>query len=196
MRLELSTGPIPLVFLGQLYLNEIHAVAPLPGWPRNGSLAFFCDPSAWGFDPLARGHCRVFFLRANEKLSPVTVPKFLPNEARFPERKLLFKCEWTLPTRIACDGVEFSIWGNDGYQALCSQLMGGAGAKEPIHRCGGNPQEIQGDMRLEVQLVTNGIYCGDQTGYQDPRRLALENGAADWRLLLQIDSDEKRCGWV
>jgi uncharacterized protein YwqG len=27
-------------------------------------------------------------------------------------------------------------------------------------------------------------------GYQDPRAKALEAGAADWRLLLQVDSDE------
>ena len=51
-------------------------------------------------------------------------------------------------------------------------------------------------MRLECQLVTNGIYCGDQSAYRDPRRSALEKAAADWKLLLQIDSDEKRLGWM
>jgi uncharacterized protein YwqG len=51
-------------------------------------------------------------------------------------------------------------------------------------------------MRLECQLVTNGIYCGDSSGYQDPRRSVLEKGAADWNLLLQIDSDEKQLGWI
>lgn len=68
----------------------------------------------------------------------------------------------------------------------------------PIHRCGGHPQEIQGEMRLECQLVSNGIYCGDKTGYQDPRRSVLEKkkSATDWHLLMQIDSDEKRLGWM
>ena len=51
-------------------------------------------------------------------------------------------------------------------------------------------------MRLECQLVTNGLYCGDATGYQDPRRASLELGASDWQLLLQIDSDEERLGWM
>ena len=44
--------------------------------------------------------------------------------------------------------------------------------------------------------MTNGIYCGDQSGYRDPRRPVLEKGAADWQFLLQIDSDEERLGWM
>lgn len=51
-------------------------------------------------------------------------------------------------------------------------------------------------MRLECQLVSNGIYCGDPSGYQDPRRASLESGAADWQLLIQIDSDADRLGWM
>jgi len=56
---------------------------------------------------------------------------------------------------------------------------------------------MQGDIRLEAQLVTNGLYCGDGTGYADPRRAVLEPGAKEWRLLLQVDTDdEKRPGWM
>jgi uncharacterized protein YwqG len=91
--------------------------------------------------------------------------------------------------------MDLSIWGNDERE-LCRQLMLTASEGEAIHRCGGHPQEIQGDMRLECQLVTNGLYCGDASGYQDPRRSILEKGAADWHLLLQIDSDEKHLGWM
>jgi uncharacterized protein YwqG len=50
-------------------------------------------------------------------------------------------------------------------------------------------------MRLECQLVTNGIYCGNSSGYRDPRAKVLEPGATDWRLLLQLDSDD-RVGWM
>jgi uncharacterized protein YwqG len=94
------------------------------------------------------------------------------------------------------EGVELSRWSSDPYFRLCGELMPRLSEDEPIHRYGGHPQEIQGDMRLECQLVTNGIYCGDQSGYRDPRRSVLEKGAADWQLLLQIDSDEKRLGWM
>ena len=46
-------------------------------------------------------------------------------------------------------------------------------------------------MQVECQLVTNGLYCGDSTGYQDPRAKDLRDGAAEWRLLMQIDSQDE-----
>lgn len=49
-------------------------------------------------------------------------------------------------------------------------------------------------MQLECQLASNGIYVGDSSGYNHPKRRALENGATDWQLLFQIDSDEKGLG--
>jgi len=61
---------------------------------------------------------------------------------------------------------------------------------EVIHRLLGHPDPVQGDMQLECQLASNGIYCGNSSGYRDPRVPALQSGAADWRLLLQIDSDD------
>lgn len=196
MRQQLPLGPLPLLFLGQLDLSEIHAAAPLPGWPCEGTLAFFHEPSAWGFDPLARGHCRVLFFRRDEELAPVSFPRDLPDAERFPHRRLSFMREWTLPTRLKTNAVEMSFWSNEDYHELCRQLMSVLGEDEPIHRCGGHPQAIQGEMRLECQLVTNGLYCGDSSGYQDPRRTLLEKGVADWDLLVQIDSDEERCSWM
>ena len=59
------------------------------------------------------------------------------------------------------------------------------------HQVLGFPYTIQGDMRLECQLASNGLYCGDETGYKDPRAKALEPGAADWQLLFQLDSDDR-----
>jgi uncharacterized protein YwqG len=59
-----------------------------------------------------------------------------------------------------------------------------------IHKILGHPNQVQGDMQLECQLVSNGLYCGDSAGYQDPKRKVLEKTAGEWRLLLQIDSDE------
>jgi len=45
-------------------------------------------------------------------------------------------------------------------------------------------------MQLEAQLVSNGLYCGDASGYNNPRAKALAAGATDWVLLLQLDSDD------
>jgi uncharacterized protein YwqG len=59
------------------------------------------------------------------------------------------------------------------------------------HQVAGFPSAVQNDsMELECQLASSGLYCGDGSGYNDPRRKALEAGAKDWRLLLQFDSDD------
>lgn len=60
----------------------------------------------------------------------------------------------------------------------------------PLHRIGGHPEPIQGDPKLEAQLVSHGLYCGNHTGYQRGKELGLWDGATDWKLLLQVDSDE------
>ena len=61
----------------------------------------------------------------------------------------------------------------------------------PYHQMGGYPHPVQGDgMELECQLASAGLYLGDPSGYEDVRAKALESGAGDWRLLLQMDSDD------
>jgi uncharacterized protein YwqG len=60
-----------------------------------------------------------------------------------------------------------------------------------LHRLFGHSANVQGDMQLEAQLVSNGLYCGNSSGYEDPRRAALEPGADEWVLLLQLDSDDR-----
>jgi uncharacterized protein YwqG len=61
---------------------------------------------------------------------------------------------------------------------------------ETVHRILGYPDPIQGDMQLECQLASNGIYCGNPADYESPQALELESGQEDWQLLLQIDTDE------
>jgi len=75
----------------------------------------------------------------------------------------------------------------DAYLDLLDEPFGA----KPQHQVGGFPSPVQGDdMELECQLVSHGLYCGDNSGYQGARATALEPGASEWRLLLQIDSDE------
>jgi uncharacterized protein YwqG len=59
-----------------------------------------------------------------------------------------------------------------------------------VHRLLGHPDHVQGDMQVECQLVTNGLEWGAPSGYRDPRAVSLRPGAGDWRLLLQVDSEE------
>ena len=197
-REELHKSIVPLAFLGQLSLSEVRAAVALPGWPAEGTLSFFYDygQRAWGFDPHESGACRIILTSPGEPVISFATPQDLPLEAQFPCRRLSIQREWTLPACLEAESCHLSIAENEAYAELCGQLMPRVNDDDPIHRCGGYPQEIQGDMPLECQLVTNGVYCGDESEYQDPRRPLLEKGAADWRLLLQIDSDEARCGWM
>ena len=196
LRKELSHSDQPLAFLCQLSLSELHVAAPLPGWPTEGNLAFFYDTSQeWGFDPLSRGHCRVLYFPQDKELALRQPPSDLSEDARFPERSFTFSPEWTLPDRVMLGDDCHTIF-DDIFGELFEQFMPVSLGGQPVHRCGGHPHAIQGDMRLECQLVTNGLYCGNSSGYQDPRRKILETGAADWELLLQIDSDPDRLGWL
>jgi uncharacterized protein YwqG len=183
---ELNLGPLPLQFFAQLSLQELASVVTLPGWPSEGTLAFFCDPSSWGFDPKARGHCHVEYFSPGETLKRAPAPEAFPSEAIFPHRFVHFVQEWMLPTGVTLPKSE-----QRSYRELCEALLLAVAGSKAIHRVGGHPQEIQSDMRLECQLVTNGLYCGDSSGYDDPRAKVLAEGAEDWELLLQVDSDEE-----
>lgn len=49
-------------------------------------------------------------------------------------------------------------------------------------------------METECQLASKGIYVGNPEGYQDPLVPELKAGAAEWKLLLQLDTDDDRAG--
>ena len=65
------------------------------------------------------------------------------------------------------------------------------GDNDASHQMGSYASAVQNaDMEMECQLASNGLYVGDSTGYHDPRAAELKEGASDWRLLLQVDSDD------
>lgn len=154
---------------------------PLPG---TGWLTFFYDAaqqSAWGFDPTQRDAWRVVY-------SVDAEPRSAPDGTQtFPEVALAAVEELTAP-----DPFEDALKGmhqteRDGLFALGDALPP---VSEPAHRIGGWPDLVQNSMWLGAQLASNGIYVGGPEGYRDPRVPGLEAGAGDWRLLLQIDSDD------
>ena len=164
---------------------------------REGILAFFYDADQiWGFDPLDRGHCSILFSPEDVPLKPAEFPNSLVSYARYPKRSLQFRREWILPTHLELNNAKPVLWKTDEYRNLVDQLNSDGKPGQLIHRIGGYPQEAQGDMQLECQLVTHGLYCGNQSGYQDPRRTELEKGASDWRLVAQFDSDEAGLSWM
>jgi uncharacterized protein YwqG len=183
---------VPMALLAQLCLQDIAPYDPDERLPKSGMLYFFYEnkEQKWGFDPKDRDHWKVIYYDGDLAVLRAAIP---PKESRFRACRLTFSNEITLPSWESKDieRLKLSRAERDGYAAFPGT---GCGEGEIIHRLLGHPEQIQGDMQLECQCAFHGLYMGDPSGYDDPRRPALEKGADDWRLLLQIDSDEENLG--
>ena len=91
-------------------------------------------------------------------------------------------------------GVEYGSPLYDAYREWCEKRKNAGGSTN--HHLLGHPQVLQNPMELECQLASQGIFCGSPEGFQSGRGQALAGGARDWRLLLQIDSDDEGPGWM
>ena len=180
-----------LSFVAQINLSELPKSGLESGLPRTGMLYFFYDAeqSTWGFDPKDKGSWRVLYAEnLPEEPRGAAFPEDLPAHARYPRKMLKAISDKSIPEPFG-DGVDFDL--SQRQQDLVLDFYGRYSEEgPPKHRLLGHAMPIQSDMRLQCQLVSHGLYCGDQTGYNDPRVKELEPGAQDWRLLLQIDSDD------
>ena len=187
----------PLDYLLQVDLAEASRHDSSGLLPRSGLLSFFYDlqEQPWGYDPKdLEGFC-VVHTPPNTSLQHRTGPH--PDYA-LQEFRLSFSAGLTLPVLGSRDyeRLETSAALTDNerhaYSVFASQLSKGPNQPQggSRHRLLGHADNIQGDMQLEAQLVTNGLYCGNPSGYSDPRARSLEPGADEWVLLLQLDSDD------
>ena len=186
-------SPAPLGFIAQIDLCGIPQVDD--SLPSSGWLYFFydryCEP--WGFDPADRGCCRLFYVNSDRsgleraELPPDSNPDHVAEPCLIEAWP-----ELTLPDDLP--DLEYGTPAYEAYRGLCDELTQAGGLTH--HRVLGHPQLVQNPMELECQLASNGVYCGGSEGYQSDRAESLKSGAAEWRLLLQIDTDEEGPGWV
>lgn len=184
----------PLAFVAQLDLSTLPKV---PGLllPRTGSLSFFFEggENAWGFSPDDAGSGVVLYIKESLSSLPLrSNPRGLEDHLRFQGVRLV--PHFPAPTvpglqDQALDGLGMSPQEREGYYHYHTSLE----ESEPgsIHRIGGYPDCVQGDPKLVAHLVSQGLYCGDPTGYKTGKKRGLFSGAKDWELLLQVDSDDK-----
>lgn len=180
-----------LGFLARLSLSEIHQACPISWLPSSGALLFFYDmlKQPWGFDPKDRGSSTV--LLVPDLQHPVEQINSGPdgNISPFPHRNIAFRQIQVFPGSERA-GVRALQLSDAEFDAM-SDLEESVFQSKPRHQISGFPSPVQGDeMELECQLVTNGLYCGDSSGYKDSRAEALKRGATQWKLLFQIDSDD------
>lgn len=181
----------PLAFLAQLDLSEMAAATAAPWMPVKGQLYFFYDKdqTTWGFDPKDRGSWRVIYCNEApatlfEAEVPAKIEQQIYSSLPVEFRNVVSRPDWQ---RLDVDTGELS---ESDFEKLNESRFApfGNGAK---HQLFGYPIPVQGDhMELECQLASNGVYCGTSEGYQSSRATELSSGAMDWRLLLQLDSDD------
>jgi uncharacterized protein YwqG len=195
--------PVPLGFIAQIDLSAIPSFDD--ALPASGWLYFFYDRSSepWGFDPADAGSCRVMHASCDRSaLRRLAAPDDADPQHTAEPCAIDPRLELTLPDHVPGAEYRTTRWrrasrrsrrAHDACEALRNELSTSDG---PSHRLRGHAQAVQGEMELECQLASNGVYCGNPEGYRSARAQALEPGAPDWRLLLQIDTDEDGPGWM
>lgn len=183
-----------LSFIAQINLSEVSQFDSSKNLPAQGILYFFysADQDAWGFDPKDKDKFKVFYFDNKiDKPERKEFPKELNERSRYKPCKLTFQSSVSLPNweqdyvSSALDKAE-----SDKYLDLTEDL------DAESNKLLGHSDNIQGPMELECELVTNGLYCGDATGYNDPKVKELEKNAGDWTLLFQVDSNEEEAGMI
>lgn len=178
----------PLSLVAQLDLGEMRA-AQGPDWlPAEGRLLFFYDLeySGWGYDPKDAGCAVVRHERG--AAAAASAPDDLAETLRLDAHLVGFTADVSIPSeeRLEIDWRSLTRQDERALEAAVEAFT----PPEPSHQVGGYPGPIQDDgMERQCQLVSNGVYMGKDVR-QSAEITALERGADDWRLLLQVDSDE------
>ena len=179
-----------LSFIAQLNCEELNKYDSENLLPKKGLISFFycSEQEAWGFDPKDTDRFKVIYVKSIENLERIDFPKDLKEHSIFQPNGLNFDSSLSLPG-----------WEHDSIRGILSDselddyMEISSGTENQIF---GYANCVQGPMELECQLVTNGLYCGDPSGYEDPKRKELESGKEDWILLFQIDSEEDNAGMM
>jgi uncharacterized protein YwqG len=187
----------PLAFLAQINLADIASGGGTNlSLPSSGLLSFFYDAESqpWGFDP---GDSAGFLLMwfEDQVLEPQEPPQTLHPFFK-PVLLAAQPRECIPPTSSFAMAQLFERLPNpksarDQLETLFSKEQTKERYWTSRHAFGGWACPIQGEMETECQLVTNGIFCGSPEGYESRKAARLRSGAADWRLVLQLASDQR-----
>lgn len=184
---------LPQYFVAQVNLCDLPDFDFLRVLPPEGILSFFYCGQTGGFDPRDKGSWRVFHFE-DRNLRRREYPEDLLDDEELRNCPVEFRYSITIP-ELESPYTDLRYGESDQeeieqYSDLRERLAAFLGEADPIHRLLGHPEQQQNDMQTECQLVSHGLYCGDASGYTDPRAETLKPGAKDWELLLQVDSDD------
>lgn len=207
---------VPLSFVAQIHLPDIASYDREGALPHTGMLYFFyeAEEQPWGYDPAHRGGCRVFYDNGDpSRLRRTPAPATLPARSRFTPAAIEFSLELTLPDIESPVFEQLgltweTIYANPAtpelrdegecYLQLCQELAKlyeREGEHYLRHRLLGHPDTIQGDMQLECEGVSQGLNMGFGPPDWRERDAMLKKTEEQWRLLLQVDSEETTGMW-
>jgi uncharacterized protein YwqG len=184
----------PMSFVGQIRLQETHAIPGGEALPATGLLSFFYDASqqTYGSDPKDRAGFSVLYFPEAAQASVVhqtAYPAALPEAARFQSAADAFHPIATYVQDLQAEFPDRQISPQD--QQHFESALNSLPPPPPHishHQVLGHPDTIQDDMRQQCQFATNGL--ADPSS--DPvKARTLAASANDWRLLLQVDSDQR-----
>jgi uncharacterized protein YwqG len=154
--------------------------------PSHGIVYFFycSDQDSWGYDPAQKDKFRVLFDDgASSNLKRANFPPDLPDFGRYKPCRVEASQATSLPSLELIHNI-FKT--EKDFQFYEHFLEDGR-----VNKVLGHADVIQDEMELECELVSNGLYCGDSSGFNNPLAKILEPNAKNWRLLLQIDSNNE-----
>lgn len=176
-----------LSFIAQINLHETATYDKENLLPKSGMLYFFysADQEAWGLDYADKNKFSVLYWDGSiTELMRTEYPEDLPVYSRYKPCSLNFESTISLPS------YEHQVY-NDLTAAEENTFWEHVYNDENINKLLGYADPLQNDMELECELVTHGIYCGDSSGFTNPRAKTLQPNAKNWRLLLQVDSNDE-----
>lgn len=181
----------PLGFVGQLELTEFELGKSAPWLNFEGRILLFYDMERfpWGDSP-DDNQGWVVIHETGEPEYLIPFPDDLNDFYRMPQRKFLRGRNFiSLPSiqRLKYSG--FSLDDNEweDYRDLMEEYEGDS----PRHQIGGYPSPIQDDTMEDIcQLVSAGFDFTDSESTADSRVGEKKNELNDWKLLLQVDSDD------
>lgn len=179
-----------LAFIAQIRLEDVAPLDTEHLLPPSGWLSFFYDAQqqTFGDNPADRNGWKVFYFPPDAKMSDSIVPSDVPQNARYKPCALTYASELTVPLQpnLERPKLAWSPTDEKAYEGFLSSVQSAPGNTAPRHKLLGYPDTIQDDMRIQCQLMSHGV-----TDPNDPKAAALQAGANNWILLLQVDSDER-----
>ena len=183
----------PLVFVGQFKAHDFNQFSFCKDLPSEGFLYVFIGSELWaeGYDPSDRGNWRVIYYSGpqealDRRVLPergLTPPQF--NPCRIVLHEALSPGWYEEPIRaFHLDEAQ-----EDEYVHIIYEFP-----DDKAHQVLGRPGRIENredDFQLQCQAISHGLVLGaDGRPIDKNRAKELAPGAAEWRLLLQLDSDD------